>query len=87
VESLLGEDPEAAEAQRPNALELAFSSADADAGRRDYDGALRWLEVAEQLNVTVPPAYAEKRERWTRSLLSEQALAGTAPVLPTDPLA
>jgi hypothetical protein len=33
VESLLGEDPEAAEAQRTNALELAFSSADADAGR------------------------------------------------------
>ncbi len=86
VESLLGEDPEAAEAQRTDALELAFSSADAAAGWQDYDGALRWLEVAEQLNVTVPPAYAEKRERWTRSLLSEQALAGTAPVLPTDPL-
>jgi hypothetical protein len=44
----------------------AFTAADADAGWQDYESALKWLEVAEKLNVTLPPAYAEKREDWTR---------------------
>jgi sulfide:quinone oxidoreductase len=64
VEELLGEDAEAAEADRAAALELAFTAADADADWRDYESALKWLEVAEKLNVTLPPEYAEKREEW-----------------------
>jgi sulfide:quinone oxidoreductase len=66
VETLLGEEAEVAEADRTAALELAFTAADADAGWEDYESALKWLEVAERLNVTLPPAYAEKREDWTR---------------------
>ena len=73
VEALLGEEAEVAEADRTAALELAFTAADADAGWRDYESALKWLEVAEKLNVTLPPAYAEKRERWARSLRRFQA--------------
>jgi sulfide:quinone oxidoreductase len=68
VEALLGEDAEVAEADRTAALELALTAADADAGWRDHESALKWLEVAEKLNVTLPPAYARKREQWTRSL-------------------
>jgi sulfide:quinone oxidoreductase len=68
VETLLGEDAEAAEADRTAALELALTAADADAGWEDYESALKWLEVAEKLNVTLPPAYARKREEWSRSL-------------------
>ena len=68
VETLLGEEPEAAEAQRTAALELAYAAADADAGWGDYDSALKWLEVAEKLNVTLPPAYAVKRDEWSRAL-------------------
>jgi sulfide:quinone oxidoreductase len=47
------------------ALELALTAADADARWGDRAGALRWLEVAEQLNVVLPPEYTEKRRRWT----------------------
>ncbi len=68
VEALLGEDAEAAEADRTAALELALTAADADAGWEDYDSALKWLEVAEKLNVTLPPAYARKRGEWSRLL-------------------
>ena len=68
VEALLGEDAEGAEAQRTAALELAYAAADADAGWEDYDSALRWLEVAEKLNLTLPPAYARKRDEWSRSV-------------------
>ncbi len=68
VETLLEEDADLAEADRMSALELAFASADADAGWEDYESALKWLAVAEKLNVTLPPAYAEKRERWTRGV-------------------
>jgi sulfide:quinone oxidoreductase len=64
VEALLGEEAEAAEADRTAAFELALTAADADAGWRDYESALKWLEVAEKLNVTLPRAYAEKREQW-----------------------
>jgi sulfide:quinone oxidoreductase len=73
VEALLGEEAEVAEADRTAALELAFTAADADAGWRDYESALKWLEVAEKLNVTLPPEYAEKRGRWARSLRRFQA--------------
>ena len=73
VETLLDEDAGVAEADRTAALELAFSAADADAGWQDYESALKWLEVAEKLNVTLPPAYAEKREEWTRTLRRRQA--------------
>jgi hypothetical protein len=43
--------------------------ADADARRKYFDGALRWADLAERLNVTLPPAYTgkrEKRRRWHR---------------------
>ena len=76
VETLLGEEAEAAEAERTAALELAYAAADADAGWEDYDSALKWLEVAEKLNVTLPPAYARKRDGWSRSLADP---AGGAP--------
>lgn len=68
VEALLGKEADAAEADRTAALELAFTAADADAGWEDYESALKWLEVAEKLNVTLPPAYARKRDEWSRAL-------------------
>ncbi len=45
-------------------LEVAFAAAESDARWGDHRAALRWLEIAEQLNLTLPPEYAEKRERW-----------------------
>ena len=48
------------------ALELALEAADAAAGWEDPQDALRWLDVAEGLNVALPLEYADKRREWTR---------------------
>ena len=48
------------------ALELALEAADAAAGWEDPKDALRWLDVAEGLNVALPMEYADKRREWTR---------------------
>jgi sulfide:quinone oxidoreductase len=65
VPALHGEDVAESAADHQEAVELALASADADARWKDYDGALRWLSLAEQLNFTLPPAYTEKRRRWS----------------------
>jgi len=52
-------------ADHRDAIEIALISADADARCHDYRAALHWLDVAEQLNLTLPPAYAAKRRDWT----------------------
>ena len=52
------------EAEHYAALHMSLDFADLDAREGDLKQALRWLEVAERLNVTLPPAYAERRERW-----------------------
>lgn len=52
------------EAEHYAALHLALEFADIDAQEGDPKQALRWLEVAERLNVTLPPAYVKRRARW-----------------------
>jgi sulfide:quinone oxidoreductase len=72
VAALEGEELAETESEHMEALGLALTAADADARWRDFDGALRWLEVAEQINLTLPPEYERKREAW-------QARGGGAP--------
>ena len=67
LEDWFASDPDAAEAGQDEALGLALEAADAEAGWGDYEDALRWLEVAEQLAVVLPPEYVERRERWRRA--------------------
>ena len=43
---------------------VALRWAEADADLEDYAGALRWLAVAEGLELTLPPEYALRREQW-----------------------
>jgi sulfide:quinone oxidoreductase len=59
-----GAGPQEREDDHRDALELALTAADLDARQRDYAAALRWLEVAEHLNLALPSDYAGKRERW-----------------------
>jgi hypothetical protein len=59
-----GAGPREREDDHRDALELALTAADLDARQRDYAAALRWLEVAEHLNLALPSDYAGKRERW-----------------------
>lgn len=53
------------EAEHNAAADLALAMAEADAGWKDYDAALRWLDAAERLEVVLPPEYADKRKRWS----------------------
>lgn len=64
VEPLHGEDHQESEEDQHEALELALAAADADARWRDYRAALRWLDVAQDLNIGLPAAYAKKRRDW-----------------------
>jgi sulfide:quinone oxidoreductase len=43
---------------------LAFASADGNARWRDYKAAMRWLEVAEDLELYLPTEYELKRISW-----------------------
>ncbi len=52
------------EAEHRAALELSLDFANLDANQGDLKGALRWLEIAERLNVTLPADYVEKRNDW-----------------------
>ena len=47
-------------------LDFALAAADADARKGDYDGALGWLALVEELALVLPPAYLERRESWRR---------------------
>jgi sulfide:quinone oxidoreductase len=62
---LAGSD-EAVSGDHQAALELALQAADAAADWKDPKDALRWLDVAEGLNVALPMEYADKRREWTR---------------------
>jgi hypothetical protein len=48
--------------------DLAFTAANANARSGDYEGALRWLDVAERLDLVLPPEYALRRAQWRREL-------------------
>ena len=52
------------ELEHRDALELSLRWADADAGQGEYRQALRWLDVAEKLNLTLPRAYERRRAEW-----------------------
>ncbi len=60
------DDPRGIDAGHREARELALSFALADAGSDDYRSALRWLEVVEQLDGTLPAGYPERQAQWRR---------------------
>jgi sulfide:quinone oxidoreductase len=60
------DDPREVQAGHREARELALTFALADANSEDYRSALRWLEVVEQLDGTLPPGYTERRAEWRR---------------------
>lgn len=60
------DDPRELQAGHREARELALSFALADANGEDYRSALRWLEVVQLLDGTLPPGYAERRAEWRK---------------------
>jgi sulfide:quinone oxidoreductase len=63
-------DDENRDRQHREAVELALRFADVDASEGEFAGALRWLDVAEKLNVTLPPEYVSRRADWLEILRS-----------------
>ena len=57
-------EPAADEREHEAALRLALDFAEIDARDGDLEEALRWLEVAERLNVTLPVEYVQRRDDW-----------------------
>lgn len=52
------------ESGHEDVIALALSSAEASSQSRDFSGALRWLEVAEDLELYLPSEYELKRISW-----------------------
>ncbi|HET6830942.1 MAG TPA: FAD/NAD(P)-binding oxidoreductase [Solirubrobacterales bacterium] len=57
-------EPPRDEREHEAALRLSLDFAEIDAREGDYEEALRWLGVAERLNVTLPAEYVGRRESW-----------------------
>jgi len=51
-------------ADHKDIAEAALSSADSSARAHDFAGAMRWLEVAEDVDLFLPPDYETKRAAW-----------------------
>jgi sulfide:quinone oxidoreductase len=64
LDAPVGDDGVGVDAGHDDAVGLALTSADADARWRDFRGALRWLEVAEDLQLYLPSEYELKRMSW-----------------------
>lgn len=59
-----GDDPQRVSEEREDVIEMALASAGTAARWQDYRGALRWLEVAEDLQLYLPREYEQKRRSW-----------------------
>ncbi len=53
-------------------LDLTLAAADASARSEDFEGALRWLDAAEQLNVVLPIEYARRRRTWNVAMAEQR---------------
>jgi sulfide:quinone oxidoreductase len=51
-----------------HAIEAAVTAADADAARGDYESALKWMSLVEQLDLALPATLVARRERWRAEL-------------------
>ena len=57
----------ASEAEHREAVDFALAAADSDARLGNLAGALEWLDLVEEMNLVIPPTYAEKRRRWAEA--------------------
>ena len=57
-------------------LDFALAAADADAGQGDYEGALDWLHLVEELALVLPPEYLERRDLWRRKRTTPKSSSG-----------
>lgn len=58
-------DAEARARSHREALDLALRFADVDANEGEFASAVRWLDIAERLNLTLPAVWSRKRAHWS----------------------
>jgi hypothetical protein len=66
-------DPAADEADHQLAVSLVLAAADADAAAGDFEGAIKWLSLVEQLNLVIPSQYVARRHEWRIKLQPDVA--------------
>ncbi len=66
-------EPAEDESEHRQAVALVLAAADADAGGGDFEGALRWLSLAERFNLTISPEYVARRHAWRLQLYPDLA--------------
>jgi sulfide:quinone oxidoreductase len=76
-------EPGADQAEHDRAVSLILAAADGDARIGDFEGAIRWLSLVEQLNLVIPPEYVARRHEWRRQLRPDQP--PDAPAARIDP--
>lgn len=76
-------DPATDEAAHERAMSLVLAAANADARMGDYESAIKWLFLLEQLNFVIPPEYVARRYEWRQEL--EPDLARDAAAERIDP--
>jgi hypothetical protein len=59
-----GQEPSDIAVDKLDVREMALATADIEASGHRYRRALRWLEVAEDLDLSLPPDYEAKRLAW-----------------------
>jgi sulfide:quinone oxidoreductase len=55
-------------AEHDRSVALILAAADGEAAIGDFEGAMKWLKLAEQLNLVIPPEYVARRDEWRRQL-------------------
>jgi sulfide:quinone oxidoreductase len=87
AEQLVDLDPSAEPtedaAEHELALGLLLAAADADAAVDDFEGALKWLSLVEQLDFVIPARYVTRRYEWRREV--EPGLEPDAATARIDP--
>jgi sulfide:quinone oxidoreductase len=73
LEDVAGAEAGGARSEDANdeAVRFALAAAEADAGSGDHAGALRWLDLAEELTAVLPSPWAERRRDWAGAAAGE----------------
>jgi len=68
VDLPLPQDPAADAEEHRLATSLVLAAADADAAADDFEGSLKWLAFAEELDFVLPSRYVTRRYEWRRKV-------------------
>jgi len=61
-------DTSADKGSHERAVAILLAAADADAAGGEFEGAIRWLSLVEELNLVIPPDHLARRHEWRRHL-------------------